>query len=174
MNHTEMALNLAAQIVAPWAKETQSAEPNRLDATIEGDALPSVVEALQRARWGYLAAITGLDLGSAAGRIELLYHFCEGSAILTLRLQTPYEAAVVPSLCVWIPSAAFFERELEEMLGVTVAGAPSHTPLFLPDDWPPGVYPLRKSFPSPSQGEGLGERVVSPSPSQGEGLGERV
>jgi Ni,Fe-hydrogenase III component G len=172
-----MALNLAAQIVAPWAKETQTAEPNRLDVTIEGGDLPSAAEALQRARWGYLAAITGLDLGSAAGRLELLYHFCEGSAVLTLRLQTPYEAAVVPSLCVWIPSAAFFERELEEMLGVTVAGAPNHAPLFLPDDWPPGVYPLRKSFSSSSQGEGPGERVLppaSPSPSPGEGLGERV
>ena len=134
------------QIVAPWTKETQMAEPHRLDAIITVDDLPAAAEALQRAHWGYLAAITGLDLGPDSGRIEVLYHFCEGAAVLTLRLQVPYEEAVVPSLCVWIPSAAFFERELEEMLGVAVAGAPSHAPLFLPDDWPAGVYPLRKEF----------------------------
>lgn len=145
-NHTETALNLATQILAPWAKGSETAEPNRLDVIIEVGDLTAAAEALQHAHWGYLAAITGLDLGSAAGRLELLYHFCEGAAVLTLRLQVPYEAAVVPSLCPWIPSAAFFERELEEMLGVTVSGAPNHDPLFLPENWPAGVYPLRKEF----------------------------
>lgn len=155
MNHTEMALELAAKIAASWtaqgaaqgAKATQSAEPNRLDITVEAADLLPAVAALNRAHWGYLAAITGLDLGPAGGRIELLYHFCEGAAVLTLRVMIARDAgATVPSLCALIPSAAFFERELEEMLGVVVANAPNHDPLFLPDDWPAGVYPLRKDF----------------------------
>jgi Ni,Fe-hydrogenase III component G len=52
----------------------------------------------------------------------------------------------VPSICGVIPSAGFFERELGEMLGVTVDGIPDASRLFLPDDWPDGVYPLRKEF----------------------------
>jgi Ni,Fe-hydrogenase III component G len=32
------------------------------------------------------------------------------------------------------------------MLGLTVTGTPDPSRLFLPDDWPDGVYPLRKDF----------------------------
>jgi len=32
------------------------------------------------------------------------------------------------------------------MLGVAVIGAPDEGRLFLPDDWPDGVFPLRKEF----------------------------
>ena len=39
-----------------------------------------------------------------------------------------------------------FERELSEMFGVTVVGIPNPERLYLPDDWPEGVYPLRKDF----------------------------
>jgi Ni,Fe-hydrogenase III component G len=52
----------------------------------------------------------------------------------------------VPSICSVIPAASFFERELAEMLGVVIADAPDSNRLFLPDDWPDGVYPLRKDF----------------------------
>ena len=52
----------------------------------------------------------------------------------------------VPSVCAIIPSASFFERELIEMFGITVDGTPNRDRLFLPDDWPQGVYPLRKDF----------------------------
>jgi Ni,Fe-hydrogenase III component G len=32
------------------------------------------------------------------------------------------------------------------MFGNTVAGTPNTARLFLPDEWPDGVYPLRKDF----------------------------
>ncbi len=32
------------------------------------------------------------------------------------------------------------------MFGITVEGTPVTDKLLLPDDWPDGVYPLRKSF----------------------------
>jgi Ni,Fe-hydrogenase III component G len=32
------------------------------------------------------------------------------------------------------------------MFGITVAGAPDSSRLFLPDQWPEGSYPLRKDF----------------------------
>jgi Ni,Fe-hydrogenase III component G len=76
----------------------------------------------------------------------VLYHFCSGAAIVTLRTHIPREAACVSSICGLVPSAGFFERELSEMLGVTVVDAPAAGRLFLPDDWPEGVYPLRKDF----------------------------
>ena len=39
-----------------------------------------------------------------------------------------------------------YEQELIEVLGVAVIGAPERGRLFLADDWPVGVYPLRKDF----------------------------
>ena len=32
------------------------------------------------------------------------------------------------------------------MFGMTITGTPNTEKLLLPDDWPDGVYPLRKSF----------------------------
>jgi len=57
-----------------------------------------------------------------------------------------YHDAKVPSICHIIPSATLYERELMEMFGITVEGTPDTGKLLLPDDWPDGVYPLRKSF----------------------------
>ena len=97
-------------------------------------------------RLGYLAAITGLDLGVEEGECELLYHFCTAAAIVTLRLRVPYEGGIVPSLCSIIPSAEIFEREVAEMFGITFQGLRNPDHLYLPEDWPEKVYPLRKDF----------------------------
>jgi len=61
-------------------------------------------------------------------------------------LRLPREAPVVPSLSEIIPSAEAFERELREMFGVEISGLKTPERLYLPDDWPEGVYPLRKDF----------------------------
>ena len=143
---TETALRVAGELLAPWARAAAAPEPGRMDITIDANAVPDAAAALGQAGWGYLAAITGLDLGAAAGTIEVLYHFCAGPSVLTLRVRVPRDAPAVPSICDAIPAAGAFERELAEMLGVAVAGAPNTDRLYLPDDWPERVYPLRKDF----------------------------
>jgi Ni,Fe-hydrogenase III component G len=143
---TNDALDQAAALLAPWTKDTSRPEPHRVDLAVDTPDLLSAVGALSGTRWGYLAAITGLDLGETAAAIEVLYHFCAGAAIATIRVRAPRDAASVPSLCAIIPSAGFFEREVSEMFGITVTGAPDASRLFLPDDWPEGIYPLRKTF----------------------------
>jgi Ni,Fe-hydrogenase III component G len=153
--NTDTALQKAESLLQPIANEFARPAPNRLDAALLPAQLPAAVAALTDARWGYLSAITGLDLpagapkaGEPAGEssVEALYHFCEGDAVATLRVTVPYGAATIPSICHLIPSATLYERELGEMFGVTVAGTPDPNHLLLPDDWPAGVYPLRKSF----------------------------
>ena len=165
--NAEMALQAAESLLAPWARHMTKPEPYRLDVVVAISDLLRAVRALADARWGYLSAITGLDHPSVpaelseeqqrqqkettgveftAGEIEVLYHFCAGASVVTLRVRVPRDTASVPSVCAIIPSASFFERELSEMLGVTVVGTPDPSHLFLPDDWPDGVYPLRKDF----------------------------
>ena len=145
--NTDEALTIARQVVEGWAwkTETSQPEPNRLDVRLASmDDLIPITVALRVQRLGYLAAITGLDLGPEDGHLEVLYHFCTSAAVITLRLNTPRDHAFVPSLCSVIPGAEAFERELSEMLGVEVKGLPNPMRLYLPDDWVDGVYPLRK------------------------------
>jgi NADH-quinone oxidoreductase subunit C len=48
-------------------------------------------------------------------------------------------------------AAYIYEREVHDILGVQFTGHPDLARLLLPDEWPDGVYPLRKEFRSKSQ-----------------------
>jgi Ni,Fe-hydrogenase III component G len=139
-------LQAAEALLAPWAKGAARPDAMRMDVDIEPQALVPAVAALIDAGWGYLAAITGLDPGIETGQLEVLYHFCEGPAIVTLRARIPRDDSAIDSVCGLLPGASFYERELSEMFGITVVGTPNPDRMFLPDDWPDGVYPLRREF----------------------------
>lgn len=138
-----MTLEAIRARLVPWTEEAQTPEANRLDLTVTAGQLLAAVDVLQAGGW-YLSAITGLDHGNESGRLEVLYHFCSDAEIVTLRVGVARENPSVPSICRLIPSAVVFERELAEMFGILVFGIPNADPLFLPDDWEQGVYPLRK------------------------------
>ena len=142
----ETTLQHAEQLLAPWNKETIHPETNRLDVVIASGSLRHAVTALHDAHWGYLSAITGLDLGVDSGQMEALYHFCFGAAITTLRIRLPRTALALPTIEDIIPPATFFEREMHEMLGFKISGTKSNDRLFISDDWPEDVFPLRADF----------------------------
>lgn len=131
------------KILAPWTQSIKDTIKG-FDVVVSRADLLSVVQRLQEAQWGYLAAITGLDAGSDTGQLEILYHFCSGADTVTLRLLVDRTAPHIDSLCSLIPSASLLERELSEMFGIVVVGTPNPAHLFLPDDWPENLYPLRK------------------------------
>jgi len=92
MMPTEKAIEIGRELAERWTfhLETRQPEPNRLDVllTSPDDLVPFAV-ALRVQRIGYLTAVTGLDPGPESGMLELLYHFCQGAAVITLRLQVP-------------------------------------------------------------------------------------
>jgi len=104
----------------------------------------------------HLSTITGQDTG---GEIQLLYHFWHGQG-LTLCTSLSRGDARIGTLTGLIPGAAFYEREVSEMLHVTFEGHPDPRKLLLPDDWD-GEAPLRKGFsvclPREGQRAELGE-----------------
>lgn len=145
----ESSLQPAATLLEPWTKESSTPTTDRLDVVIEaGDLLPAV-QAIMDTGWGYLITITALDKGVEAGQFELLYHFTAGTPVVTLRVSIPRDNPVVDSIYPIIPSVSFYEREVIEMMGITFVGTPDTSRLFLPEDWPDGVYPLRKDFKLP-------------------------
>ena len=145
----EEILTLAEGIVKSWDWATEVSRPrlDRLDVNVKvlKELLPIVV-GLRVKRLGYLAAIMGIDLGPDANEMEVLYHFCPENVVITLRVRVPRSNASLPSLCEIIPNAEVFERELREMFGIEITGLHTTEHLYLPDDWPEGVYPLRRDF----------------------------
>jgi NADH:ubiquinone oxidoreductase subunit C len=153
-------LNLAETLLEKITISTNRPEENRIDFVINAADLKTAVKTLLiDTHWGYLSAITGLDQPEyedeisetqkvipGRGNIEILYHFCRGAAITTLRVSVPYTDPTIDSICDILSSATLYERETMELFGVNFRGTPNTDHLVLPDSWPDGVYPLRKSF----------------------------
>lgn len=132
--------------LAPFTDVVEEAAEDRLNVSLPVEHLLPVAAALLEGQWSYLSTITGTDLGPEAGEFEVLYHFSSGALVSTVRIRIPRDEPAVPSVCELIPVASFYERELMEMFGIVVEGTPNPDRLFLPDDWPTGIYPLRKDF----------------------------
>jgi Ni,Fe-hydrogenase III component G len=119
----------------------------------------AAASALATVRWGYLSALTGLDQGESAGKIEVLFHFCAGADVLTLRVLLDRTTPILPSVSSVIPGARVLEWEISEMFGVNVAEGQNKKHLYLPDDWPDGLYPMRKGVVIELDADRLRSRV---------------
>ncbi len=96
------AIDLAIKYLEPFINSSPIPKEQHLDIFIDPENLKDAVKALVDQRWGYLIAITGLDIAplvdekgetSKEGRIEGLYHFANGPVVLTLRVTVPYSNA---------------------------------------------------------------------------------
>jgi len=137
-------LEQVAGLLANWTIANRDLAPNRLDIKVLVEDLQLAVAVLRQSNWGHLSAITGLDQGREAGKIEALYQFCFGADVLTLRVALDRTAPALPSICGIVPAADVLEWELSEMFGITIGGSPNRKHLYLPNDWPEEVYPMRK------------------------------
>jgi len=86
--------------------------------------------------------------------LEILYHFsCDPSNfVVTVRaLIKDKENPHIDTITTVTRAAWWIEREIHELFGVEFDGNRDLRPLLLPDDWPKGVYPLRKNFIVPKR-----------------------
>jgi Ni,Fe-hydrogenase III large subunit/Ni,Fe-hydrogenase III component G len=88
-----------------------------------------------------IVAITGLDLGANLG---LLYHLRTSNAFITIRAEVPKDNPKIQTIVDLIPGAAFSELEVADLLGVIFEGNPSPGHFLLSEQWPEGIFPLRK------------------------------
>ena len=123
--------------------EGRSVPSDDLFVTIPADGLhPAVRLLLDKFDLYHLSTITGQ---AREENLELLYNFWDQHGV-TLRILLPYDALAMPTLTDLIPGAAFYEREVQEMLGVTFEGHPDPQRLLMPDDWE-GEHPLLPDLP---------------------------
>ena len=92
-----------------------------------------------------LGTITGL--GCLVSNFEVIYHFYDRAGLVfNLKVFTPRENPIIPSVTSVFPGVFFYERELMDLLGIVVEGTPPGRRYPLPDGWPEGQYPLRKDW----------------------------
>jgi NADH:ubiquinone oxidoreductase subunit C len=117
----------------------------RIFAYIKRDALKDAVEySVKDLEFKQLSTITGVDLG---GEIDVIYHLVhKGSIVLSIRLTVSENNPRVQTVTDSIPGAVLYEREVHDLFGVDFEGHPDLSPLMLPEQWPEGVYPLRKEY----------------------------
>jgi Ni,Fe-hydrogenase III component G len=117
----------------------------RIFLTVEPKDLLAVVGGLKEAVPGmwYVATISGVDLGET---FEIVYHFGHDAGNVNIRTRIPRAHPHIESITPHIPGAVLYERELQDMFGMTVERIPDARPLVTPDDWPAGNFPLRKDW----------------------------
>jgi Ni,Fe-hydrogenase III component G len=102
----------------------------------------------------YLFSDLGARYAIASGMqtetgFEVLHHFAFDAAhmVVSLRVKTDSANPELDSLAPFIKGAEFIEREMHDLLGIEFRGHPNLSRLILPDDWPEGVFPLRRGRP---------------------------
>lgn len=95
--------------------------------------------------------LTHVSTISAVDRIEeklfeILYHLSWEHNEITVRTEIPRENPAVPTVSLVLPGALTYEREIQDLFGIRVTDIPDSRRIVLPDEWPAGVYPLRKDY----------------------------
>ena len=119
--------------------------PNRFYVSIHGKDVTQAVKLVFNELSARYSILTGIDTPPG---IEVLYHFCfdEAGLVVTLRVLLDKKDPKVDSIMPIVKGAEWIEREIHELLGVEFVGHPNMRRLILAEDWPEGVYPLRRSY----------------------------
>jgi Ni,Fe-hydrogenase III component G len=102
-----------------------------------------------------LAVIVGEDVRDAF----LCHYVFTGPKVVVLQVRLNHDAPEVPSLAEMIPGAMVYERELKDLFGIMPVGHPDLRRQAVPEDWPAGVYPLRKDVQFDRDGNVLGQEA---------------
>jgi Ni,Fe-hydrogenase III large subunit/Ni,Fe-hydrogenase III component G len=162
----------------PAAKvESAAVEGNELRLTMKDDALVPAAVHLHKAYGATLVSLHATDERPLDGHFKLYAVLSiRDDGFVTLVVPVDPRSPAFDSLTPHINSANWFEREIQDMLGLVPLGHPDPRPLVLYDDWPEGAYPLRKDFDSKAkvprvkrnyeyrkvEGEGVFEIPVGP------------
>jgi membrane-bound hydrogenase subunit beta len=102
----------------------------------------------------HFAVASGYDLGET---IELVYHFSlfhgqkAKEVSLNMTLALPKTHPEIDTIADLLPGALISEQEKQEMLGVRIRGIPKDHRVFIPDEFPDGVYPWRRDETGPAK-----------------------
>ncbi len=111
------------------------------------EAIRGVLGHLQDKGYRFLASLHGVDYYPEEPRLGVLYELLDMERVdrLSVKARVPIEAAELESVIDLFPGAAFPEREVYDMFGVSFAGHPDLRRILMPEDYE--GYPQRRDFP---------------------------
>ena len=147
--------------LAPFADEILVRSAGRVYVDVPPDHTLTANRILYEQLGGRLATASGAD---GRDRIEMLYHYCmdRDGVVVTVRTWALKPEVRLDSVAQFLPAAGWIEREVQDLLGVTFVGHPDPRRLILADEWPEGVYPLRRDYPA--RRSALKDTPAAPAP----------
>ncbi len=139
-------MNLSERFPGSVAPEERSGYSGWM---VKTDALHDVVRSLRDDEgFEYLSSITGVDY-LPENAFEVVYHLyrVSGGTGAVLKVRTPREDPVLPSLTPIFPGAEFQEREIWDLFGIRFDGHPDLRRILLWEGF--AGYPLRKDWHEP-------------------------
>jgi membrane-bound hydrogenase subunit beta len=130
-----------------WAEGVKGRTSKQVWIHLTRESLIPALKRLVQIQFPHVSVIAFADTGEA---VDLMYHFYvywgipHEEILVTLTVSLPKTDLRVPTITGIIPGALTSEREKQEMLGIEVVDIPDGRRLFLPEDFPEGVYPWRK------------------------------
>lgn len=123
-------------------------EKGRLTVDLERAGIVKAAGTLKEKGARYLVG-TAYDRIEEDDTIKMIHSFAfdDEGFVVNLRTEVPAGAPVMDSITNDIPGAGWSEREYMDLLGMEFTGHPNPKRLILSDDWPEGLYPLRKEVP---------------------------
>lgn len=121
----------------------QDTSAKRAYVDVEPINVPDVVRSLFKNLKARFVTASGVDTPRG---IEILYHFSFDGQNLIISIRTLLDRSKpeVESITSIIKGAEWIEREIWELLGVNFKNHPNLKRLLMSEDWPEGVYPLRR------------------------------
>ena len=119
--------------------------PKRVYVGIRPDSIVQVASYIFKDLKARFNTASGVDLRY---HMEILYHFLieDINLLISLRVKLQKSKLEIDSISLIFEGANWIEREIHEILGINFRGHPDLRRLLLPDDWPDGVYPLRRDY----------------------------
>ncbi len=117
---------------------------NRMQLLCESDNSFEVNRFLLKELGLRFVIVTGID---AQDCFEMLYHYSNDKTgcIATIKaFIRNRDNPAIESITPLLSAAEWIEREIHDLLGIDFNNHPNLERLILHDDWPEGVYPLRK------------------------------
>lgn len=148
-------MSIVEEIKAQFKEKVDIFEKSkkRIYVMVAKEDAKEVVRYLFRDLGARMSIASGVDTRPG---IEILYHmvFDKHNMIVTVKVLVKKPELKMPTFTDFMPAAEWIEREIHELLGVDFIGHPRLETLLLPDDWEPGVFPLRKkTFESEKENE---------------------
>lgn len=142
-----------------FSVEEISRQPeDQITILVDRNDLPLVVKSLYYEMGGWLSTMVANDERDLNGNFAVYYVLSmEGGKLdptdelaqdekcwIIVKALIPPHDPVFPSVTPLVPAAVWYEREARDMFGIIPQGLPDKRRLVLPDDFPEGIYPLRK------------------------------